>query len=442
MRYAFFLIASFASVNCFASAASADGLPSRYFLTDLERRQDGYNISINNFGQVAETIGSQPKLWTPTTRNGQTGTWTVLPTPTNSSPFGSPLPAGAMALDLNDYGQVAGNVGTFEAGGKPYLWTPAVPNGQSGAFVTLSTTVSDMAAAYGINNLGQLVIYRSNSNTLWTPNAPNAQVGTFTLLPSGGPNYPGAYKINDRGEIGFSSTQSEDNWVFRPAVPNGTTGSLAPVPGNFRDINDDGWVASMQGLFVPTESGYVRVDGSPLGIRNVNNAGVAITTDARVWTAGQDAAQVMDRLESHSGKNWTIEQLRDINDLGQIVADGLYDADGDPNTDNAVRRSLLLTPLIEGDANIDQKVDFDDLLVVAAHFGQSGNQTWNAGDFDGSDSVDFLDLLSLAQHYGTGTSNLTQSDFPSDWQAARSVVPEPIGFMVIAPSLVARRRRR
>ena len=103
---------------------------------------------------------------------------------------------------------------------------------------------------------------------------------------------------------------------------------------------------------------------------------------------------------------------------------------------------------LPGDANEDGSVNFTDLLILAQHYGQSG-QNWNTGDFTNDGSVNFTDLLLLAQNYGQ--SNLTAADLaalPSavrpDVQAAFAQVPEPPSLAVIglvAAGVIARRRR-
>lgn len=62
-------------------------------------------------------------------------------------------------------------------------------------------------------------------------------------------------------------------------------------------------------------------------------------------------------------------------------------------------QDLVIRKTIYGDANIDGKVDFDDLLSLAKAYGQT-NQHWSNGDFDYNGSVDFNDLLSIAKNYG------------------------------------------
>lgn len=57
------------------------------------------------------------------------------------------------------------------------------------------------------------------------------------------------------------------------------------------------------------------------------------------------------------------------------------------------------TPLVLGDANGDRTVNFDDLLILAEHYGTRDGVTWSDGDFNDDGKVDFADLLVLAQNY-------------------------------------------
>ena len=50
-----------------------------------------------------------------------------------------------------------------------------------------------------------------------------------------------------------------------------------------------------------------------------------------------------------------------------------------------------MTPALPGDANLDGKVDINDLTMVLAHYGQSG-MTWAQGEFTGDGTVDINDL--------------------------------------------------
>jgi len=88
---------------------------------------------------------------------------------------------------------------------------------------------------------------------------------------------------------------------------------------------------------------------------------------------------------------------------------------------------------IPGDANLDGKVDFADLLIVAQNYGTSTATSWQTGDFYATGKVDFSDLLVLAQHYGESLGSTSGAAAP---------VPEPSTFVSIGlvPFFIARRR--
>ena len=86
---------------------------------------------------------------------------------------------------------------------------------------------------------------------------------------------------------------------------------------------------------------------------------------------------------------------------------------------------------VPGDANLDGKVNFSDLLVLAQNYGKT-DVGWIGGDFDGSGKVDFSDLLVLAQNYGAAPT------------AGAAPVPEPATGCIVGLAtvlLLARRRR-
>jgi hypothetical protein len=101
--------------------------------------------------------------------------------------------------------------------------------------------------------------------------------------------------------------------------------------------------------------------------------------------------------------------------------------------------------MIPGDANLDGKVNFSDLLILAQHYGVSSGAMWGDGDFNNDGSVGFDDLLILAQNYGTGVTpaQLAQLNpgFRADVERAFAEVPEP-GTVVLSLAVVALLRRR
>jgi hypothetical protein len=157
------------------------------------------------------------------------------------------------------------------------------------------------------------------------------------------------------------------------------------------------------------------------------------------YDGDREAADVDLLLRAHSGPTPPALSLFDVNLDGQVLL-AINTAGSDLD---AWVHGLEQTDY--GDANLDRKVDFDDLLKLAQHYGQPGGG-WASGNFDGSNSVGFDDLLVLAQNYGFGSSRLMNSDFAADWALAQSLVPEPmsLGFIVllgVASQMVRQRQK-
>ena len=125
----------------------------------------------------------------------------------------------------------------------------------------------------------------------------------------------------------------------------------------------------------------------------------------------------------------------------------------DGNTDPAAlaqgdvqANQFIIQYTLAGDAYLENSVGFDDLVLVAQHYGQTG-WDWNGGNFnyDPSGSVGFSDLIAVAQNYGQSSGLSFQSGGQSivslSWQD--SAVPEPSAVTLIAASgLLARRRNK
>ena len=97
--------------------------------------------------------------------------------------------------------------------------------------------------------------------------------------------------------------------------------------------------------------------------------------------------------------------------------------------------NLVFSPGV-GDIDLDGKVGFSDLLILAQNYGNN-NAAWCDGDLNSDGNVGFSDLLLLAQHYG--------NTYPTNGPAAQvAAVPEPAAFTFVAiviASSSARRRR-
>jgi hypothetical protein len=78
--------------------------------------------------------------------------------------------------------------------------------------------------------------------------------------------------------------------------------------------------------------------------------------------------------------------------------------------------ATILQTVIAGDANLDGRVDINDLTIVLAHYGQSvGPNGWSEGDFTGDGTVDINDLTIVLANYGRGVGS----------SAGMAAVPEP-----------------
>ena len=75
---------------------------------------------------------------------------------------------------------------------------------------------------------------------------------------------------------------------------------------------------------------------------------------------------------------------------------------------------------LPGDANLDGRVDINDLTIVLANYNQTIGMSWSTGDFTGSGTVDINDLTIVLANYNTSDASLA---------AGLAAVPEPSGLV-------------
>jgi hypothetical protein len=93
---------------------------------------------------------------------------------------------------------------------------------------------------------------------------------------------------------------------------------------------------------------------------------------------------------------------------------------------------------LDGDANLDNKVDLTDFTILAGNFNGTG-KSWAQADFNGDGHVDLTDFTFLA-----GNFNKVRGQTPPAVAAIGSAVPEPAcasGLALASLAGLARRRR-
>jgi uncharacterized membrane protein len=294
---------------------------------------DGDTVRINSFGQVLFTDGSTlpgvqraPVLWTPATQNATTGTATALVSVTSDG------------LGLNDLGQVVGRM--FP--GLCFAWTPSQLNGVGGSVNHHfdSARQQDIPGygfgacsnAIAINDVGQVTgsvgvgfwfrPFIHVNNAISFPNAGPLELGSIEVGdivgpgPNTDPNDPtwsgGGNAINNKGHVVGSTVIS--GLGVHPFFFDGTT---------LRDI-------------APTTG----AGGAALGINAsdqvVGQAIFPAPGGAFLYDQGT-LYQLFSLVESASVQGWSqLATAYAINDLGQIVGEGIHNGQG---------RAFLATPV-------------------------------------------------------------------------------------------------
>jgi probable HAF family extracellular repeat protein len=183
---------------------------------------------INESGQVtgASAAGSEGQhafLWTPSTPNGVVGAMVDL----GVLPDG----VGSYGMDINDVGQVVGYANDQEYMSQPFLWTPDAANGGTGTMIELPHLPrAEHGVAEAINASGSVVgtqevgsPYPSDRAFLWTPTVPNGESGTLTDLGTLGGDHSYAFGINAAGDVvGYAqlpgSAGVDHAYLFRDGV--------------------------------------------------------------------------------------------------------------------------------------------------------------------------------------------------------------------------------
>ncbi len=136
-----------------------------------------------------------------------------------------------------------------------------------------------------------------------------------------------------------------------------------------------------------------QAEGLPTGVYDLNTLAAAVIPSGYVLTTA-----------------------RSINDSGEITGSASYEGES--------RAYVLSLPqALPGDANLDGKVDINDLTAVLSNYNQSVGMNWGTGDFTGSGKVDINDLTIVLAHYNQTAGTAMGGSF--------SAVPEPGSLLLL-----------
>ena len=321
-----------------------------------------------------------------------------------------------MPWAVNSSGVVAGQYNGkpfYSTGGGAPVAIPGTPNG---------------AAAYAINSNGLIVGDLTNTGSSGFV----YNLGTSQLTQIG----MAAYGVSSNGVI----AGSENGWSLGAWRDAGGTIHTVSNFWSFNGVSSNGtYLAGQDASGMPaiynTATGQTTEVASggnasnPTFAWSVNDSGMAVGTmtptygigyytDAFVCAAG-GSTTYLGNLPLVGGPSNVLQwaAATSINDAGQILAQ----AEIGPSPGQM--ETFLLTPTMPGDANLDGRVDINDLTVVLAHYGQTG-MTWTQGEFTGDGTVDINDLTIVLAHYGQSLG--------SSAAGSVSAVPEPGALALLA----------
>ena len=328
------------------------------------------------------TTGNQPNgVNTSGTVVGQYNGQPVYNTLGSTTPTSIPGVSGGFACAINDSGLIVGDDGSFGYGGFFYHIGDAAATLIPGFSALAVNNAGVMAGtvAGGIQGSGGGA-WRTTDGVVHPASglfqaSSIDSTGTYLaglaeILP-GGACVPGVYDIADNTTTELPGA-SGNAYAY-------SVNKYGVAVGSFADPS----------VVVPSSTGYVYsqafvFDGTTT--HYVGDLSLINAPDGIIWTVATS-----------------------IDDAGQILVQGVV------GTRPGVTETFLLTPTLPGDANLDGKVDINDLTIVLAHYGQTG-MTWSTGEFTGDGTVDINDLTIVLAHYGQSAGS------PA---AAVAAVPEP-----------------
>ncbi len=397
-------------------------------------------LAINSSGQIA--AGANPPTNGYYYTGGTSGTSTALLLPGNGT-------GGNRATDIDDLGNVVGyaknssgaQVAFVYSGGSMYeLPRPTSPLDPPYVGVTGNPVTGygqgKAIGASAFNSHGQVVGYAQyqpdgiplplplNHAVIWnysiTGGVLNATATDINASVGNSASGSSALAINNEGQV-FGQYNGGPGLI----PSNAANTYLYNINTNaFTDLGALRTYAATGGGYC----GLLNMKGQVVGEENVGTPDVPVW-HAAIWDASNGlrdlntvyASTLAAWSAANGGTTMVLNAATAIGDDGSIVGIGT-DSLGHTGQGFLIRETSL-----DGDANLDGKVDINDLTIVLDNYNRTSGMTWGTGDFNGDGKVDINDLTIVLDNYNQSIGS------PA---GGVSAVPEPGTWALLAAGLV------
>jgi autotransporter-associated beta strand protein len=379
-------------------------------------------------------------------------------TATFGAAVGGTTPLASLTLSVKDASGGAVTAGSIEqtSGLGTTTFTGTLHStGASG--IALSGKAFSLAALQSDN--GPISITNTAASTVSgvvsTP-AAFTKMGGGVLTLSAANTYTGNTLINGTlrvtGSIAASAAVQVNGKGTFDAAAGQTVQSLSIATLGTAIVSADALKVGVDAATVPLS---ISTGGSNTGVLDLTTHGLIVDVTPAQESAARDTVRAY-VVSGFNGGDWhgagivsAAAAADSTKAVGYALASEVLGAGGGTFLNVTVDGSAAVARFtFLGDATLDGKVDFTDLVKLAQNYNiVDGSRLWFTGDFNYDGNVDFADLVKLAQNYNAALPGEpipgARPGFESDLRAAFATVPEPLtpAWLVTALVLMTSRRR-